>query len=132
MTIAIVLLSFIVGVGLVLALAQFAGKVPGMLMQRKLESRLQELSRSNDVGEETSTVLLKTLNSGPLPALDRAFASGPPRREMSLRRPNWRHQAHCPRNTHATAGLHSRKRRYTPPSRRSPCSRHHLDRRGAQ
>ena len=73
MTLAIVVLSFIVGVGLVLALAQFAGKVPGMLMQRKLESRLQELSRSNDVEEETSTVLLKTLNSGPLPALDRAF-----------------------------------------------------------
>ena len=48
MAIAVVILAFIVGVGIVLALAQFASKVPGMLLQRKLDSRLQEVSMSDD------------------------------------------------------------------------------------
>lgn len=73
MAIVVVALAFLVGVGLVLALAHFASKVPGMLMQRKLESRLQEISRSDKPEAESTAALLKTLNAGPLPGLDRAF-----------------------------------------------------------
>lgn len=73
MSIVVVALAFLVGVGLVLALAHFASKVPGMLMQRKLESRLQEISRSDKPEAESTAALLKTLNAGPLPGLDRAF-----------------------------------------------------------
>ena len=73
MSIVVVALAFLVGVGLVLALAHFAAKVPGMLMQRKLESRLQEISRVDKPEGESTAALLKTLNAGPLPGLDRAF-----------------------------------------------------------
>ena len=73
MAIVVVVLAFVVGVGLVLALAHVGSKVPAMMMRRKLDSRLQELTQSDQPEAESTAALLKTLNSGPLPGLDRAF-----------------------------------------------------------
>lgn len=73
MTIAVMVLAFAVGVGLVLALAHVAGKVPEMLMRRKLDSRLQEITLGDKPDAESAKVLVKTFNQGPLPMLDRAF-----------------------------------------------------------
>ena len=73
MAIVVVVLAFVVGVGLVLALAHVGSKVPAMMMRRKLDSRLQELTQSDQPEAESTAALLKTLNSGPLPGIDRAF-----------------------------------------------------------
>ena len=61
-----------IGVGLVLAAYVGATRVPGVLMQRKLETRLQEISQAPDErGAPIDDDLLKAQASGPLPALDR-------------------------------------------------------------
>jgi tight adherence protein B len=73
MVIAVVILAFIVGVGAVLGLAQAGSKVPAMMLQRKLDSRLQEISFGDKPETEAVKTLLKTFNKGPLPNLDRAF-----------------------------------------------------------
>ena len=44
MVLVAVIIAFVVGVGLVLGGAHFAGKVPGMMMRRKLDERLQEIA----------------------------------------------------------------------------------------
>ena len=66
------LLAFVIGVGLVLALAHLGSRVPAMLARRKLDSRLQEIS-STDSPDDAAKDLVKTSNQGPLPGLDRAF-----------------------------------------------------------
>lgn len=69
-----VIIAFVIGVGLVLAGAQFADRIPAMMMRRKLDARLQEVTFGGEQEEsEPTKALLKTLNKGPLPALDRAF-----------------------------------------------------------
>ena len=68
-----VIIAFIIGVGLVLAGAHYADKVPAMMMRRKLDARLQEITIGDRPESEPAKALLKTLNQGPLPALDRAF-----------------------------------------------------------
>jgi len=73
MAIAVVVLAFILGVGIVLALAQFAAKVPGMLLQRKLDSRLQEVSMADDRDAGNQDAIVKAGKGGMMPALDRAF-----------------------------------------------------------
>lgn len=73
MAIALGVLAFIVGVGGVLALAQFASKLPEMMMRRKLDSRLMEISTADKDGDEAHNVLVKPGTGGMLPALDRAF-----------------------------------------------------------
>ncbi len=77
MAIAILLfLVFCFGVGLVLMLYFGATKVPGMLVQRKLEARLLEVSQpAESEAPDASTRLVKVQNEGPLPGLDR-FLSG--------------------------------------------------------
>jgi tight adherence protein B len=66
----LVLLAFVVGVGLVMAIYLGATKVPGMMMQRRLETRLQEITQP--VGDkEVAKVLVKVAPEGPLPAIDR-------------------------------------------------------------
>ena len=48
----LVLLAFVFGVGLVMAIYLGATKLPGMMMQKKLEGRLQELTQPlEDKGE---------------------------------------------------------------------------------
>lgn len=73
MAIVVVVVAFIVGVGLVLALASFASKVPGMLLQRKLESRLREISLVDGADDGDHEVIVKSGKGGMMPALDRAF-----------------------------------------------------------
>jgi tight adherence protein B len=73
MALVAVIIAFIVGVGLVLGGAHFAGKVPAMMMRRKLDERLQEIAVGDKPESEPAKKLLKTLNKGPLPVLDRAF-----------------------------------------------------------
>jgi tight adherence protein B len=73
MAIIAVIIAFGIGVGLVLGGAQFASKVPGMMMRRKLDSRLREITVPDKPDSEPTRALLKTFNQGPLPALDRAF-----------------------------------------------------------
>ena len=72
MAIAIGILAFVVGVAAVLALAQFGSKLPEIMMRRKLQSRLQEVS-SPDRPDEDAKVLVKAGVGGVLPGLDRAF-----------------------------------------------------------
>ena len=82
MLVLLVGVAFVVGVGLVLAAYVGATRVPGVLMQRKLETRLQEISQAPDErGAPIDDDLLKAQASGPLPALDRLLrgsAGDPP------------------------------------------------------
>jgi tight adherence protein B len=74
MALVAVVIAFAIGVGLVLGGAQFASKLPAMLMRRKLDSRLREVTVGDKPdSSEPTKALLKTLNQGPLPAIDRAF-----------------------------------------------------------
>lgn len=69
-------LAFCVGVAIVLGTYFGATKVPGMVLQRKLDQRLQEISMPESVvtGEDgASQGILKTTQEGMLPALDRMF-----------------------------------------------------------
>jgi tight adherence protein B len=68
-----VIIAFIIGAGIVLAGAHFADRMPDMMMRRKLDARLQEITFGDKPESEPAKALLKTLNKGPLPALDRAF-----------------------------------------------------------
>jgi tight adherence protein B len=68
--IVLVGLAFIVGVALVLGGYIGATQVPGMMAQRKLESRLDEIMRpAEEIGH--GKTLFKDQKSGPLPAIDR-------------------------------------------------------------
>jgi tight adherence protein B len=74
MLLVVVVLAFAFGVALVVGL--YLGKIdlPAMMMQRKLEARLEEVSYApeEDKGPEAKVkALLKTRKQGPLPALDR-------------------------------------------------------------
>lgn len=73
MTAVMVLLAFVVGAAIVVGIAYSAAKVPGMMMRRKLDSRLQEIALGDRGAEEATSTLLKTRNDGPLPGLARAF-----------------------------------------------------------
>jgi tight adherence protein B len=69
-----VILAFIFGAGVVCALAYGLAQVPGMLMKRKLDARLEEISfGGDDPAAEPGKALLKALNQGPLPGLDRVL-----------------------------------------------------------
>jgi hypothetical protein len=66
---------FVLGTGLVLGLILGVTKLPGYLAQRRLQSRLGELSIIDVPDSEDAGGLLKEKYQGPLPVLDR-FASG--------------------------------------------------------
>jgi tight adherence protein B len=66
----LVLLAFVFGAGLVMALYLGATKLPGMMVQKKLEGRLQELTQPLE-DKPTGNALVKAAPEGPLPALDR-------------------------------------------------------------
>jgi tight adherence protein B len=67
----LVLGAFAFGAAIVVGLFVGGTKLPGMLMQRKLESRLQELSQDPEPATTASSLLLKVQHVGPMPALDR-------------------------------------------------------------
>ena len=66
----LVIFAFVVGVGLVMAVYFGATQVPGMMMRRKLEDRLLEVTQPAE-DKETAKALVKVAAEGPLPALDR-------------------------------------------------------------
>jgi len=70
----LVFLVFVVGVAGVMGLFFGVTKIPGMLAQRKLDARLQELSAPADEAKDGDNLLVKVQHVGPLPALDRLFA----------------------------------------------------------
>jgi tight adherence protein B len=67
----LVLLAFVVGVAVVMGVYFGAAKVPGMMLQRKLEDRLQEVTQPVEEKKATAGVLVKVTAEGPLPAVDR-------------------------------------------------------------
>ncbi|HVL68962.1 MAG TPA: type II secretion system F family protein [Vicinamibacterales bacterium] len=69
MTLLVVVIAFVIGVGAVLLLAHLAARVPALLMRRKLEDRLQEIALGEP--EPEAAALVKSGNEGPLPGLDR-------------------------------------------------------------
>lgn len=75
MAILVGTLAFIVGVAIVLGLAYFASKVPDMMMRRKLDSRLLEVSAVDTDADDEGNALIKTKGGGVMPAFDRAFGS---------------------------------------------------------
>ena len=74
MTMVVVVVAFVVGVGAVLALSSFAAKVPGLLLQRKLESRLKEMTSPEGEDEGNHDAIVKAGAGGMMPALDRAIS----------------------------------------------------------
>ena len=70
----LVILMFFFGAGLVMALYFATTKLPGIMAQRKLDARLQELSSPVDEPKDGDKTLLKEQREGPLPAIDRLLA----------------------------------------------------------
>ena len=68
------LAAFVIGVGLVMGVYTGVMKVPGMLAQRKLQSRLEELTSPLDEPSVGSGALVKVSDAGPLPALERMIS----------------------------------------------------------
>lgn len=66
---------FLVGVGVVFGLFFLVTKLPGMILQRKLNTRLAEVTAPADEVGETGERIVKETHGGLLPALDR-FAAG--------------------------------------------------------
>ena len=76
MIIALVLLAFVVGVAMVMGGYTAIARLPQMLLQRRLDTRLQEVSQPIERVEDTNTkMLVKVQNVGPLPAVDRLLAN---------------------------------------------------------
>jgi tight adherence protein B len=74
MLIILTAIAFCIGVAIVFASYFGAMKVPGMVLQRKLDQRLQEISMPEAVAEDGGGEgILKTKQEGMLPALDRVF-----------------------------------------------------------
>jgi tight adherence protein B len=70
----LVILMFFFGAGLVMALYFATTKLPGIMAQRKLDARLQELASPVDDAKDADKTLLKERREGPLPAIDRLLA----------------------------------------------------------
>jgi tight adherence protein B len=67
-------LAFCIGAGLVLGSFFGVTKLPGLLLQRKLEARLEEVAMGPDVEPEVDgkqKAILKTAEGGPMPGFDR-------------------------------------------------------------
>ncbi len=75
----LVALAFFLGAGIVLGSFFGVTKVPGMLLQRKLEARLEEVAMGPDVepeaGDGQTKTVVKVTEGGPMPAVDR-FVGG--------------------------------------------------------
>lgn len=72
---ALVIVAFLVGVAVVVGGYFAAARVPAAMLQRKLEGRIAEVSTPIDEPQQAAKLLVKAMNEGPLPALDR-FAGG--------------------------------------------------------
>ena len=65
---------FVLGVGLVLAIFFGITRIPGMLLQRKLNARLGEVTAAADVSDVDGEDIVKEKHSGLMPGLDRMAA----------------------------------------------------------
>ena len=74
-TIILVVSVFVLGVGAVVGAYVAVTRLPGFLLQRKLNTRLQEVTAADVPEAVGGAALVKERHSGPLPGLDR-FASG--------------------------------------------------------
>jgi tight adherence protein B len=76
MMMLVVVSAFVIGVGAVIAMFMGASRVPGMMMQRRLDQRLTEITMTGDADDQDGgKTLLKDRKVGALAALDR-FAGG--------------------------------------------------------
>jgi len=66
---------FVFAAGLVVALYYAASKVPGLMVQRKVEARMADVARHLDPEPGTRFELVKRQKAGPLPVLDRLVAA---------------------------------------------------------
>ncbi len=73
--IILVLSVFVLGAGVVVGAYWAVTKLPGFLLQRKLNTRLEEVTATEADEAQDAAALIKTRHGGPLPGLDR-FASG--------------------------------------------------------
>jgi tight adherence protein B len=72
----LVVIAFIFGVAVIMGGYLGVTKLPALMMQRKLENRLQELSKEPDESDDksaSSPLLVKSTKEGPLPGLDRVL-----------------------------------------------------------
>lgn len=74
-TMILVLLVFVVGAGAVVGAYWAVTKLPGLLLKRKLNTRLEEVTAQETSEAADPASLVKTGHGGPLPGFDR-FASG--------------------------------------------------------
>jgi tight adherence protein B len=73
MVTVLVLLAFVVGVAIVMGGYTALIKLPTVLMQRRLGSRLQEISQPQEQEDVPAKLLVKVQHEGPLPAVDRVL-----------------------------------------------------------
>ena len=79
MLLVVVILAFMFGVAMVVGLYFGGTQLPAMLLQRKLDARIDEVSHTieEDKGPEAKVkALFKSRKAGPLPALDRRRIRG--------------------------------------------------------
>jgi tight adherence protein B len=69
----LILIVIAFGVGFAIVFGGYLGatKLPGMMLQRKLEARLEEISQPAEADAGPLTDLLRTRADGPIPVLDR-------------------------------------------------------------
>ena len=70
-TFILVLSVFLLGAGAVMGVYYGVTRLPGFLLQRKLNTRLEEVTASDTAEAQDSAALVKTRHGGPLPVLDR-------------------------------------------------------------
>jgi len=71
----LIILAFACGTAVVMGIYFGAMNLPGMLMQRKLEGRLLEVSQPPEDPKVQGTLLIKVQHSGPMPAIDRILGA---------------------------------------------------------
>ena len=71
MTTILVLSVFVLGVGAVMGAYGAVTRLPSFMLQRKLNSRLDEVTAADASEDKTGAALVKERHAGPLPSLDR-------------------------------------------------------------
>jgi tight adherence protein B len=70
----LVLLAFVFGFFFVFASYYGVAKLPGLMLQRKLDARLDEVTRPAEEEQKTGAGLVKSRHEGPLPAFEKLVA----------------------------------------------------------
>ena len=72
----LIVLAFAFGVAVVMAIYMGITKVPGMIMQRRLQGRLHAaVGAPEERGRRRRTLLVKVQHKGPMPAIDRMLGT---------------------------------------------------------